>query len=405
MAEDDVTRESWIVFGGALAMRRRPWAGALFAAIASPALVLAQSANTVPQAEQFDVATLAPQYPHRLFTSSPGYGSGSFLILNGDTLSIEGSISGSRGVLAVDPGGRNYYVCETIWTLGNRGTRQDMVTVYDGRTLNLSGEIPIPGRLLVGVRTHNCDISASGKFAYVYNMQPASSVIVVDLKQRRVASVIEIPGCANAFPWGDEGFASLCGDGTLATSSLSAQGQPGKLAHSARFFDADSDPIFEESLVDRTSGRAYFLSYTGLIYPAQLSDQPTIEQPWSLQEAAGLPRAGTGVQELAWRPGGVHMIAWHKATNRLYVLMHVGAHWSHRALGTELWIVDAAAHKVLKRVAVPEPMNGVAISQDDNPLLYVVGRTGEVYTLDPQTGQQKMKGDGHAGSLMWVPGF
>jgi methylamine dehydrogenase heavy chain len=33
--------------------------------------------------------------------------------------------------MAIDPAGKFYYVAETIWSKGNRGTRQDMVTVYD----------------------------------------------------------------------------------------------------------------------------------------------------------------------------------------------------------------------------------------------------------------------------------
>jgi hypothetical protein len=209
----------------------------------APALVLSQR-QAVPQAEQMDVATLKPQYPHRLFsTMAPPFGGTGFEILDGDTLEIEGSIPAERGELALDPGGRNFYVCETIWTLGNRGTRQDMISVYDSVTLNLTNEIPLPGRLIVGTRTHNCEISASGKFAYTYNMQPASSVIVVDLAQRRVASTIEIPGCAAAFPWRDDGFASLCGDGSLATVELTGDGHSRRLSHSARFFNADSDPI------------------------------------------------------------------------------------------------------------------------------------------------------------------
>lgn len=384
-------------------MRRAGWA-ALIAAVALPALALSQS-GAVPQAEQFDVATLKPQYPHRLFTTMSFFGGAGFEILDGDTLALEGSIPGSHGVLALDPAGGAFYVCESIWSLGNRGTRQDLVSVYDGRTLDLSAEIAIPGRLIVGTRTHDCDISASGRFLYVYNMQPAASVIVVDLRQRRLASVVEIPGCALAFPWRDEGFASLCGDGTLATGVLSADGRAKAVTHTARFFDADNDPIFEESLVDRDSGRAFFISYTGLIYPAQLSAHPAIEPPWSLQVAAGLPPATTGVQELAWRPGGLHILAWHKASNRLYALMHPGTHWTQREPGTELWVVDAASHKVLKRLQMPEPMDGVAVSQDASPLLYVVSHRGQIYTLDADSGQQKAKGAARAGSVAWVPGF
>ncbi len=369
----------------------------------APAFALAQS--PVPQAEQLDVATLKPQYPHRLFAAMGFFGGAGFEILDGDTLQIEGTIPGERGVLALDPAGRNFYVCETIWTLGNRGTRQDMISIYDPTSLNLAGEISIPGRLIVGTRTHNCDISSRGRYLYVYNMQPASSIIVVDLAQRRVASVVEIPGCAGAFPWGDRGFSTLCGDGTVATVPLTSDGHSQRIAHSARFFDADSDPIFEESLVDRDSGRTYFLSYTGLIYPAQLGERPKIDKPWSLQAAAGLPVASTGVQELAWRPGGTRMIAWHKGKNRLYVLMHVGAHWSQRDPGTELWVLDAASHTLVRRLQLPEPMTGIAVSQDETPLLYATARSGNLLVLDPETGEQKVKGSVRAGGFVWVPGF
>ena len=371
-----------------------------------PTLALSQTASTVPQAEQLDVATLRAPYPHRVFAMNTFTEVG-VKILDGDNLKIEGLIpTNDTGVLALDPNDRFFYISESIWTLGNRGTRQDMVSVYDARSLNLVGEIALPaGRLIIDARTHAFDISASGKFAYVYNMQPASSEVVVNLDQRRVAGVIEMPGCALAFPWGDAGFSSLCGDGSLASVSLGADGKSTGMSHTARFFDADNDPIFEESLVDRSSGRALFLSYTGLIYPAQLSAKPIIEKPWSLQVAAGMPAAGTGVQELAWRPGGVHMIAWHKSTNRLYVLMHMGNHWSSKEAGTELWVLDIPSRALLKRLQLPEPCNSIAISQDAEPLLYALTKTGDLLTMDLETGQEKIKAKTNGGRIAWVPGF
>jgi methylamine dehydrogenase heavy chain len=179
------------------------------------------------------------------------------------------------------------------------------------------------------------------------------------------------------------------------------------MSHTARFFDADNDPLFEESLVDRTSGRALFLSYTGLIYPAQLSARPVIEKPWSLQVAAGMPAAGTGVQELAWRPGGLHMIAWHKAKNRLYVLMHMGNHWTAKGTGTEVWVLDISSHALLKRLQLPEPSNSIAVSQDAEPLLYILTKTGDLLTVDLETGLKKKKAEAYApgARIAWVPGF
>ncbi len=370
-----------------------------------PALARAQPAG-VPQAEQLDVATLKPQYPHRLFTLNTDSNVG-VKILNGDTLQIEGLVpAATNSEFALDPAGRYFYVCESIWTLGNRGTRQDMISVYDSRTLNLLDEINLPtGRVIQDAMVHDCDISADGRYLYVYNMQPASSVTVVDLEQRKATATVELPGCALAFPWGDHGFSALCGDGSLATVPVSASGRAGAVMHSARFFHADSDPIFAQSLVDRGTGRAFFLSYTGLIYPARLGEHPAIEKPWSLQAAAGLPVAGTGRHELAWRPGGASMIAWHKPSNRLYVLMHVGTHFTEHLPGTELWVVDSGSHQLLKRFQLTQPANAVAISQDEQPVLYTLTSDGSIISYDPDTGQQRVRGETRGGGVAWVPGF
>jgi methylamine dehydrogenase heavy chain len=378
---------------------------ALALAWAVPVLALAQP-SAVPQAEQLDVATLKPSYPHRFFVMDSNTDIG-VKILNGDTLEIEGLIPAvEASVPALDPAGRYFYVCESIWTRGNRGTRQDLISVYDSRTLNLAAEINLPnGRALANALAHACDVSGDGKYAYVYSMQPASSVSVVNLEQRKVTSTVELPGCALAFPWGDRGFSALCGDGSIASVALSGTGKAGPIEHSAKFFSPDSDPIFAESVVDRQTGRAFLISYTGLIYPAQLGEHSTVDKPWSLQEAAGLPVAGTGMHELAWRPGGLEPIAWHKPTNRLYVLMHPGAHFTERAAGTEVWVVDSGSHKVLNRIALTDPASTLAISQDDKPMLYVLGSDGAIVTYDAETGERRGKAATRGGDFALAVGF
>lgn len=390
---------------GMHARRRQVSLVALWLAVV-PALALAQAGGAIPQAEQLDVATLKPTYPHRFFAMSADSDIG-VKILNGDTLEIEGLIpAASLSVLALDPKGRYFYVCESVWSHGNRGNRDDMVSVYDTRTLDLLTEIKLPvGRVLVDSLAHECDISADGKYAYVYNMQPASSMTIVNLEQRKVASSVELPGCALAFPWGDSGFSALCGDGSIATVPIGADGKAEAITHTAKFFDPDGDPIFSESLVDRDSGRAFFISYTGLIYPARLSAKPSVEKPWSLQAAAGFAVATTSMHELAWRPGGLGVIAWHKASHRLYVLMHPGTHWTERVPGTEVWVVDSDAHRVLNRIELAEPANTVAISQDERPILYTLTSDGAIVTYDPETGQRRMKAATRGGGVAWVPGF
>lgn len=374
-----------------------------FSAVALDALAQAQPSPTVPQTEQSDVATLAPSNPHRIFTID-SFGQQGIKILDGDTLDIKGVIqSNGTSVLAIDPQERFFYVSESIWTKGNRGARQDMVSVYDSRTLNLLSEIDLPGRLIIDARTHIFDVSSSGKYGYVYNLQPASSVIVVDLERRKVQSTVELPGCALAFPWMDGGFSALCGDGSLANVVLG--GNKPKVTHSVKFFDADNDPIFEESLVDRATGKAIFLSYSGQIFEAQLGTIPSIGIPWSLQTSAGMQPASTGVQELAWRPGGLKIIAWHKQMARLYVLMHPGTHWTHKEAGTELWVIDLAGRSMMKRLKLPAPAVSVVVSQDTTPLIYILTEERHVMTIDADTGEKKSETKGASGRFAWVSGF
>jgi methylamine dehydrogenase heavy chain len=364
-------------------------------------------------AEVSDVATLAPNPPHRFFTG--GFRLSSFVIFDGDSGKMEGNIpAGYVANLAIAPDNSQFYVSETYWTHGARGERQDLVSIYDAKTLNLVKEINLPGRALVG-KMQNFDLSSSGSRAYVYIMLPVASVVWVDLKKQTVGGTVEVPGCALVFPWGDNGFSSLCGDGSLATVVVPESGQP-KITHTKPFFDANQDPIFDNSFVDRATGKAIFLSYTGLVYQAKLGSDTVVEKPWSIQKAAGFPVAGTGVQELAWRPGGSQLAAYHKASGKLFVLMHPGNYWTHKQGGTEVWVLDTRTHALVSRFPLrPVPTSGqgddevpyyadMGVSQDAKPLLYLLNPAGNDLVLDATSGEELRKIEFAAGSSVIVPG-
>ena len=358
------------------------------------------------EAETSDVGRLAPMGPHRLLIGGGIRGSG-VQVINGDTARLEGQIQAAPASnFVIDPNNRFYYIAETMWTHLNRGTRQDLISVYDDQ-LKLVSEITIPGRLISVPKSPTLDISADGRFAYVYNMQPATSVAVVDLVAKKTASVVEIPGCGMVYPWGPSGFASLCGDGTLAYASK--QGSKFTVRHTAQFFDAENDPVFEESLVDRNTGRAFFISYTGMVYPAQLGDDVRLDAPWSLQEAAGMPRATTQSELLAWRPGGGRFATYHKASGRLFVLMHADKHWTHKKGGDEIWVFDAQAHKRIARFELEKPAMLLTVTQDAKPLLFVVAGgfegPGGLSVLDPENGKVLRGLGGISGSMAAVSGY
>lgn len=380
----------------------------LLSLLAVSSLAQAAPANPPPplKAETSDVATLAPAPPHRYLTF--GY-SESAVIYDADTGQIEGQVpTGHDSNLALSPDGSRIYVTETMWAHGNRGARADLLSVYDTKTLNLLKEIDLPGRALVGNKVKNLDISASGKRAYIYNMHPASSILWVNLDALKIGGSLEIPGCALAFAWGEEGVSSLCGDGSLATVTFPESGTP-KITHSKPFFDAANDPIFDNALVDHVTNTAQFLSYTGLIYNVRLGMEPGIDKPWSINEAAGFKPAGRGVEELAWRPGGVQPFAWHKDSDRLFVLMHPGNYWSHIAAATEIWVLNTKTHALLNRFPVNGKLTGLvkslAVTQKAKPqLILMTERSGQIL-LDADSGDEIRKIEFGIGIAAIVPGL
>lgn len=362
-------------------------------------------ATTAPilESETSTTALLPPATPHRFFVAARG---GGITIINGDTAKVEGTVhsSGAAG-FAVAPDNSAFYVSESIWTKDNRGERQDLLAIYDGTTLDLTAEVKLPGRLIASGRVPYFAINASGTRGYVYNMEPAPAVIVVDLPKRRVVSSVETPGCGLVYPFGDSGFASLCADGALASVALDARGR-GTITHTPVFFDAEKDPVFEESIVDRAAGDALFITYTGMVHPAKLGPGTALGEAWSLQRAAGLGAATTQPQHKTWRPGGRRPFAYHRKTGMLYALMHEGKHWSQKEPGTEIWAIDTREKKLVRRFELPTSGYVVAISQDDAAQLYVVSEKGWCWILDPATGKITRNLDeiGRSG-LIAVTGF
>lgn len=334
-------------------------------------------------------------YTNKLPTASAHWGffrggweGGGTRIFDGDTGKMVGQLSTTRwSDITLDPTRKAYYVSETIWTKINRGTRQDFIAVYDPSTLNLVTEIPMPGRLIIGAMNNNFHISDDGKTAFVYNFSPASSVNVVDLEKKKMAQVVELPGCASFVPVASVGFSALCSDGTIATANLT--GKAPVITHSQPFFNAAEDPIFDSYVYDRAKKMAVFVTYTGLVRTATLGAEPVVGDAWSLQAAAGLRPGDTKPLDINWFPGGRQMTALHRKTGMLYVLMHRGEYWTQKEDGEELWVVDLANRKIVKRVPLKHKGSNINVTQDDKPLLFMAADGGKVIVMDLATYEQK----------------
>lgn len=367
---------------------RSKLAGMLLAGLVAGSPAMPALAETVvAEAEEATVNTLEPPKTGWFFVKG-GWGTAGSSIFDSATGKMIGMIATGRDSdMVIDPAGKVYYVAETIWTKGNRGTRQDLVAVYDAKTLKLLTEIPTPGRLIIGGLKTNFVLSDDGKTAYDYNFDPASSVNVIDLVKRKFVRAIELPGCANLIPNPGVGFSALCADGTLATVAVKGAGQ--EITRTEPFFDAAADPIFANFAYDRKKKQAVFLSYTGMVRTAAISATPAVSEPFSIQQAAGLRLADTKPLDIAWYPGGSQVMALHRPTSTLYVLMHMGEYWTHKQGAEEIWALDLASKKVTKRIPLKEPVNNIEITQDDAALIMVTDRANNAKVIDAKTGEVK----------------
>jgi methylamine dehydrogenase heavy chain len=291
-------------------------------------------------------------------------------------------------------------VAETMWTKVNRGTRMDFISVYDSKTLKLVTEIPTPGRLIVGGFNTNFLLSDDGKTAYDYNFDPASSVNIIDMAKRKFMRAIELPGCASLIPNEGVGFSALCADGTLAT--VAVKGTTQEITRSAEFFDAAADPIYSNVVFDRKKKMAVLLSYTGLVRTVTMGAAPVVSAPFSIQEAGGMRAADVKPLDIAWYPGGMQPTALHRPSGTLWVLMHKGEYWSHKEGAEEIWGVDLATKKVVKRYPVKGHPRNIEITQDDAAMIMINGMENNAAIIDSKTGEVKHEIENAGGGLISV---
>ncbi len=322
------------------------------------------------QFETLSVARLPAPNAHRIYLSDitiTHIVDNRLHVIDGDSFKYLGVIStGYAGQSTLSRDRKELYVATTYYTRLSHGERTDVVEVHDPLTLERRAEIVIPPRRAQAlpyqgiIRTSN-----DGRWLFVQNATPATSVTVVDLKARRFAAEIPNPGCWIIIPseTAANRFSTLCGDGTLQTMVLNEDGSLKSKTRSARFFNPDEDPVFVQA--EHIGDRHYLVSFRGMVHEADLSGEtPMLEAPWSL--------IGKGDAKSGWRPGGYQLFTIHHSSGRMFIAMHKhGAEGTHKNPADEIWVVDLAGHKRVGRL----PGNGavaLAVSQTPSPKLFAL---------------------------------
>lgn len=360
-----------------------------FAAGMLPASLLAlaiagASAQSLP--EKQTVVTPPPAGPTRAYVSDIAFQhmvDGRLHVVDVDAARYVGQIpTAFAGQSVLSPDRRTIYVSTTYYPRLSRGTRADVIDIWDAQTLDHVGEIPIPERRAQSLNYRGLlTVSSDGRWLFVQNATPASSVSVVDLRERRLASEVDTPGCWLALPVPSrpDRFATLCGDGTIEAITLDARGALKSRTRPAqgrgeRFFDPDVDPLFVHA--EAIGDRFFFISYLGKVHEIDLgADVPRPLGSWSLLDAADAKQR--------WRPGGYQLFAVHAASRRLYVQMHPdGEEGSHKNPAAEIWGFDLASHKRVVRMPGENSISLTAIQGGAPRLVALDGATMGLVLID-----------------------
>jgi methylamine dehydrogenase heavy chain len=345
---------------------RRAWAGAALGVAAC--VSGAQSWAQLPAEPAGVVEQLSQPTPHWVWVNDMAFFAfpdGKAFLVDGDSGRMLGMLSTGYSFTSVliPKGGPVIYAPETYFSRGTRGTRTDVVTIYDAKQLQPVGEIEIPPKRASLMPMPGAQaLTDDDRFLLIYNFTPAQSVTVVDMHSRKFVGEIETAGCALVYPTGPRSFFSICGDGALLETTLTDGGTLARHERTAELIDVLKDPLSEKGV--RRGDTWLFASFEGVLHPLRATGAGVEAQPtWPLFTP----------QELAqqWRTGGLQHLAVHSASGRLFAIVHQGGGPETRKdPGEQVWVYDLASHRRVQTITTRNKVGSIQVSRDSQPLLF-----------------------------------
>ena len=325
--------------------------------------------------------------------------SGRAYLVDGDSAQVMGSLTtGYFWASAVHASDYSViYSPETYLSRGTRGERVDIIAIYDPQTLAPIDEIIIPPKRFSGVPVvGHSSLSTDDRFMAVFNFTPAQSVSIVDVKAKNFITEVETPGCAQVFQAGARAFNMICGDGTMLTLTLDDAGAV-TTSRSERFFDPKTD-LVDDKMSQYGTSWMYF-SKSGLVHQVDMSaGEPKFLPTW--------PLFTPGQVADSWMAGGYQYASVHEASGELYVLVHRGGEFTHKAPGSDVWVFDIASKKRTRMISLTHAATVINVTQDAEPVLFTAdAEHSGVIVYNAKTGEHlhDVAEIGLNPLLMWTP--
>ena len=113
------------------------------------------------------------------------------MIFDAATAEMKGlvSLTDYTPAVTVDPRRAELYAAESYYSRLHRGTRTDVLTIYDMKTLSVEAEVKLPTKVAALIFLEYVGL-IDNRFVGVFNMTPAASVSIVDAKTRKFVEEI-----------------------------------------------------------------------------------------------------------------------------------------------------------------------------------------------------------------------
>lgn len=350
------------------------------AGAATAAAALAAGEDDEPR-----ILEASPTDAYRVWVNDPAHFAATTqqFVIDAANARVIGQIDGGflpNPVVAED--GSFFAHASTVFSRIARGTRTDYVEVFDPVTFRPTADIELTDspRFLVGTYPWMTALTPDNSHLLFYQFSPSPSVGVVDLEAKSYNGLIEVPDCYHIFPTAPDTFFMHCREGNLAKVVFGGEGEPE--ITQTEVFHPEDEFLINHPAYSMKGQRLVWPTYTGKIHQIDFSSgDAQFREP--IEALTEEERA----QE--WRPGGWQQVAYHRKSDRIFLLVDQRDQWRHKTASRFVVVVNAATGERIAKFEMGHDIDSINVSQNDDALLYALS-TGDktLYIHDAGTGEE-----------------
>lgn len=272
----------------------------------------------------------------------------------------------------------------TVWSRVARGKRNDYLQIIDPTSFEVITDIDLPpARFLINTYPTFAGLTPDDKSLLFYQFSPSPGVALIDLEAKKFVKVMDVPDCYHVFPTAPDTFFMQCREGHLLKATFD---KAGNLKHEkTKVMHPENEYLMNNGAYSPKAKRAIWTAYDGTMYQADFSSG----------DAKFLPTFEMFTDEEKkdrWAPGGWQPVAYHRESNRIFVLGDQRAKWTHKYASRFAFVYDAATGKRLSKIELNHEIDAIAVSPDKVPQLYALSMGDRtLYIFDPSTGKETSK--------------